>query len=103
MWTPANTDDPQIMAEAIGSTSESYLGGAEKVNTIAVSYFHLEARAIVWVQLTDNSFQGQLEAIASFATVRECYDGELELDLRFGEPPAYFEQSEAARAVVHAA
>jgi len=74
------------MAEAVGRLTESYLGGSERLSALNVRFFPSESRAVVWVALRDRSFDSQLTAVSAFASVRECYEDELELELRFGEP-----------------
>lgn len=83
-WTSVPEDDAPVMAEAIGETALSYLGSWDAVQSLSVRFYFNEARAIVWVELVDNSLEGQLAAVAAFAEVRDCYADELELELRFG-------------------
>jgi hypothetical protein len=77
--------ESNVMAEAIGSTTLSFLGD-EVIDSLTVRYYPSEARGIVWLTLVDPTFEGQLHAISSFSDVRECYEDESELELRFGAP-----------------
>ena len=72
------------MAEAIGETAFSYLGGWDALQSLSVRFYFTESRAIVWADLVDDSLDGQLAAVSAFAEVRDCYVDELELELRFG-------------------
>ena len=76
------------MAEAIGSTAFSYLGGWDVLQSLSVRFYFKESRAIVWADLVDNTLDSQLAAVSAFANVRDCYVDELELELRFGSDAA---------------
>jgi hypothetical protein len=78
------------MAEAVGATAFSYLGGWDAIHSLSVRFYFNESRAIVWADLTRNTLDGQLAAVSAFAEVRDCYAGELELELelRFGSDSA---------------
>jgi hypothetical protein len=78
--------ESNVMPEAIGRLTESYLGGPERLAALTVRFYPSEARAVVWARLNDRSFDSQLTAVSAFADVRQCYEDELELELRFGEP-----------------
>lgn len=83
-WTPVPEEDAPVMAEAVGATAFSYLGGWDALHSLSVRFYFNESRAIVWADLTQNTLDGQLAAVSAFAEVRDCYAGELELELRFG-------------------
>jgi hypothetical protein len=83
-WTPVPEQDAPVMAEAVGATAFSYLGGWDALHSLSVRFYFNESRAIVWADLTQNTLDGQLAAVSAFAEVRDCYAGELELELRFG-------------------
>ncbi|WP_372968526.1 hypothetical protein [Microbacterium sp.] len=78
--------DGSVMAEAVGVTSAGYLGGADTLHSLNVVVYPAEQRAVVWAGLRDTSLDAQLNAVAAFVDVRECYSDELEVELRFGEP-----------------
>lgn len=78
--------DGPVMAEAIGVTAEGYLGGSDALTSLHVVVYPVEQRAVVWVSLRDSSLESQLQTVTAFVDVRECYEDELELELRFGQP-----------------
>lgn len=77
--------DAEILAEAIGEVSVSFIGKDHLLGLVSQVSRNADL-ARVWVRLKDTSLKSQLMAIDSFAEVRDMYEGEIELDLRFGEP-----------------
>ncbi|MGC5224900.1 hypothetical protein ACPW96_20235 [Micromonospora sp. DT81.3] len=100
MIRSVSNGDGDVMAEAIGVLSESYLGGAEALRSLHVHFYESQLRAVVWVELREPTLDAQLEAVTAFAEVRECYADEFELELRFGAPQALEAELVAARAVI---
>lgn len=84
----AEITNGSVMAEAVGVTSVAYLGGKSTLRSLSVEVAEEAQQAIVWVNLRESSIEAQLAAIEAFAEVRDCYEGELQIDLRFGEPSA---------------
>lgn len=92
--------DGSVMAEAVGVTSAGYLGGSETLRSLNVVVYPAEQRAVVWAHLRDTSLDAQLNAVAAFAEVRECYSEEFEVELRFGEPSEPTSDRATAKAAV---
>lgn len=88
------------MAEAIGVTAGMYLGGAETLRSLEVEVYEREARAVVWADLREANLSSQLNAVSAFAEVRNCYEDELELDLRFGTRAGAVSERAVARVAV---
>ena len=86
IWRPIDDADSHVMAEAIGETAFSYLGGFDVLESLEVRYFANEARAEIWANLAEPTFAAQLLAVEAFSEVRDCYIDELALELRFGSP-----------------
>lgn len=94
-------DSPEVMAEAIGSTSVSLLG-RENLRALHAQVNRACSNAIVWVELRDESMASQLETVGAFASVRELYEEEIALDLRFGAPIGVVSETSAVKSLVAA-
>lgn len=92
--------DGPVMAEAIGVTAGMYLGGAETLRSLEVEVYEREARAVVWAELREMNLHSQLNAVSAFVEVLNCYEDELELDLRFGTRGEAVSERAVARVAV---
>lgn len=100
-FTPAESN---VMAEVVGRYTDSTFSSADiGVDSLVVRFYPSEDRAIVWVGLTDSSFAEQLRAVSAFSSVRECYEDELGLELKFGEPAAAVPVAESTQVYAYTA
>lgn len=72
----------------------SYLGSVEKLSRLTVLYYWVQGRVQVWVKLLGSSFDGQLEAVRKFNSVRELYRDDVLLELKFGLPGSFSERDD---------
>lgn len=80
--SPASNENEALLTSVL-EMSEMHLG-AENLDSLAVTLYPAQQRAVVWAELSRNVLAQQLAAVEAFWEVRECYAAELQVELRFG-------------------
>lgn len=89
-----------MLVECVLEVAKGYLGGPASLRSVGVEVFAAEQRGVVWAELRSSDLEAELRAVEGFLEVQDSFDGELGLELRFGDMRSSSGRAAAAKTLV---